>query len=173
MRDARPDERLPPICTARNFALFTRVLLGEPQKHVAFDFEMSASNVATIAAQLAAAMGFDDGVRELPLLLIMAIHASAHDEPRASAKRANVVHDGVEYRVLSVPRPDPSGWAGLSRAECAVVSLLFDRFQNADIALARRTSPRTIANQLRSIMQKVGARGRTEIIARILERTAE
>jgi DNA-binding CsgD family transcriptional regulator len=168
LRAARPSERLPPICSARNFALFTRVLLGEPQKHVGFELGMSASNVATISAQIAAAMGFGDGVSQLPLLLIMASHAATHSDAQATARSASFVHGGVEHRLLSAARPDPAGWAGLSAAECAVVSLLFDRYQNVEIAGFRRTSPRTIANQLRSIMQKVGARGRTEIIARIV-----
>jgi DNA-binding CsgD family transcriptional regulator len=71
---------------------------------------------------------------------------------------------------VSARRPDLTQWRALSTAEREVVGLLFERYQNADIARLRHTSTRTIANQLCSVMHKLGARGRSEIVARLIER---
>jgi DNA-binding CsgD family transcriptional regulator len=168
VRDARPEERLPSLANARNLALLTRVLLGEPQKVVALDLRISASSVAAIAAQYAHAMGFENGVSRVPILLIMAAQAATRGHAEPFAQTASFVHDGVAHRLLGVARPNPARWDGLSAAECAVVSLLLERYRNADIARVRRTSSRTVANQVGSVMHKIGARGRCEIISRLI-----
>jgi DNA-binding CsgD family transcriptional regulator len=173
VRDARPDERLPSFANARNRALLTRVLLGEPQKVVALDLRVSPSSVAAIAAQYAEAMGFRNGVRRLPVLLLMAVHVGTHGPAQASAQSAVFVHDGVRHRVLVAARPNPARWPNLSEAESAVVALLFERYPNADIARLRQTSPRTVANQLGSVMHKLGARSRCEIISKLIQGQSE
>jgi DNA-binding NarL/FixJ family response regulator len=169
VRDAQPGERLPPLANARNRALLTRVLLGEPQKRIAFDLRVSTSSVAAIAAQYTRAMGFETGVSRLPVLLLMAAHAAARGLTDAVAQSARFVHEGSAYRIFGAARPNPARCAALSVAECAVVSLLFERRNNADIARLRRRSPCTVANQLGRVMHKVGARGRYEIISRVIE----
>lgn len=170
VRRARPDERLPSLANARNRALLTRVLLGEPQKIVALDFNISPSSVAAIAAQYAEAMGFGEGVSRLPLLLVMAAHAAAHGDGEARARSASFDHGAVSHRALAVTPPDPARW-GLSVAECQVAALLLERHRNADIARLRHTSSRTVANQVGSVMHKLGARGRSEIIAKMVGAT--
>jgi DNA-binding CsgD family transcriptional regulator len=170
VRPARPDERLPPLANARNRAILTRVLLGEPQKHVAYEFDVSASSITSIAAQYAHAMGFAGSVSRLPILLVMAAHAAARGATHFVAASAGFEHAGVPHRVLCAPRPDPARWASLSDAEREVVTLLIERYANADIARLRQRSMRTVANQLSSAMHKLGARGRSEIISRVLER---
>lgn len=169
VRGARPEERLPALANARNLALLTRVLLGEPQKIVAFDFNVSPSSVAAIAAQYAAAMGFGERVSRLPILLVMAADAAAHGGQGARSRAACFVHDGVEHRVVSVRLPDPARWQSLSAAEREVAALLLERHGNADIARLRHTSSRTVANQVGSVMHKLAARGRSEIIAKMVE----
>ena len=169
VRGARIDERLPPLANERNLTLLTRVLLGEPQKNVAVDFKMSASSVAAIAAQYAEAMGFGEGVSRLPILLVMAAHAAARGHAASLAQSASFVHEGVPHRVLAVVLPDPARFAALSAAECEVVALLLERYQNGEIARLRHTSSRTVANQVGSVMHKVGARGRSEIISKMIE----
>ena len=169
VRAAQAGERLPSLANARNLALLTRVLLGEPQKIVALDFEVSASSVAAIAAQYSEAMGFQGGVRRVPILLIMAAHAAARGQAELVARCNPFEHDGVPHRVLAVTPPNPARWTSLSAAECAVVALLLERHPNAAIARLRQTSARTVANQVGSVMHKLGARGRSEIISRMIE----
>ncbi|HSU38230.1 MAG TPA: LuxR C-terminal-related transcriptional regulator [Polyangiaceae bacterium] len=168
-RPARPDERLPALVNPRNRAILTRVLLGEPQKHVAYEFGVSASSITSIAKQYAQAMGFESSVSRLPIFLVVAAHAAARGLTEAMAASATFEHDGVRHRVLCAARPDPARWANLSEKECEVVTLLVERYPNADIARLRQRSPRTVANQLSSVMHKTGARGRCEIIYRMLE----
>lgn len=57
--------------------------------------------------------------------------------------------------------PDPNGM--LSRAERAVVMLALDGLSNQEIARARGTSLRTVANQIASIFRKLGVGSRPEL----------
>ena len=52
-----------------------------------------------------------------------------------------------------------------SPAEQHVLALLLDDYSNVAIALARATSPRTVANQIASLLRKVGLCSRAELIA--------
>jgi DNA-binding NarL/FixJ family response regulator len=54
----------------------------------------------------------------------------------------------------------------LSRAEQEVLDLVLEGRSNAEIAAARRTSQRTVANQVAAILDKLGAASRFELIAR-------
>ena len=71
-----------------------------------------------------------------------------------------------DFVVLSMPaaRIDVSG---LSRAEFAVAERLLRGHSNARIARARKTSARTVANQVASIFRKLGVRSRRELLARL------
>jgi DNA-binding CsgD family transcriptional regulator len=54
----------------------------------------------------------------------------------------------------------------LTPAERHVLALILDDCSNADIALARARSPRTVANQIASLLRKFGRCSRAELIAR-------
>jgi DNA-binding CsgD family transcriptional regulator len=72
-----------------------------------------------------------------------------------------------DYLVLSYPL---GGWVaplGLTRAERAVVEAVLRGASNAEIARSRGTSPRTVANQLASIYEKLGVRTRYELVRRL------
>jgi DNA-binding CsgD family transcriptional regulator len=58
--------------------------------------------------------------------------------------------------------------AGLTRAEIDVLRLLLEGKSSAEIAEARGTSERTVANQLAGIYRKFGVQGRTELIAQVI-----
>lgn len=53
---------------------------------------------------------------------------------------------------------------GLSAAEREVARAALEGLSNGEIAAARGTSVRTVANQLQSIFRKLGVSGRTELI---------
>jgi DNA-binding NarL/FixJ family response regulator len=57
--------------------------------------------------------------------------------------------------------------AGLTTAEEEVLKLLLLGQDNASIAEARKTSPRTTANQIASIFRKLGVSSRAELAAKI------
>lgn len=76
--------------------------------------------------------------------------------------------EGEEFAILSWPLDAPSGPRPAFRctdAERAVLRLLVDGASNVAIARARGCSPRTVANQVASLLRKAGARSRFELIA--------
>jgi DNA-binding NarL/FixJ family response regulator len=58
--------------------------------------------------------------------------------------------------------------ASLTDAEEGVARLAAAGASNAGIALARQTSPRTVANQLASIFRKLGVASRVELALRMV-----
>jgi DNA-binding CsgD family transcriptional regulator len=58
----------------------------------------------------------------------------------------------------------------LTTAEREVLALLIAGSTNADIADRRRTSPNTVAKQVRAIFDVFGVRSRSELLARLNER---
>ena len=75
-----------------------------------------------------------------------------------------------EYVVFSFRSSDaPAGERlddVLTASERAVVDLVLLGRSNEEVALARGTSPRTVANQLGLVYRKLGVRSRRELIAR-------
>ena len=69
-----------------------------------------------------------------------------------------------EYAILVFPIQAVEAPQGLSPAETAIAMAVFAGKSNASIAADRRTSLNTVANQLRSIYQKLGVSGRRELI---------
>lgn len=161
-----------PLLNARSLALFQRVLLGAPQKVIAIELGVSPSLVAATASHCAHAMGFGCSATKIPFLLLMAARACSEPAPRVAARRASFTHEGTDYQVVSAARPEASEWRLLSPAEREVVELLVERRTNAEIGRLRRTSARTVANQITSVQRKLGARGRSEILNRLI-RSAE
>jgi DNA-binding NarL/FixJ family response regulator len=76
---------------------------------------------------------------------------------------------GERLAVLSFPLVPISLPDSLSDAERAVARALIAGASNGQIAAARRTSVRTVANQVSSLLRKLGARSRTEAIAALCE----
>jgi len=72
-----------------------------------------------------------------------------------------------ELAVISFPLPDARN-TPLSRAEMQVAALMALGLSNAEIARRRGRSIRTVANQVASILRKLGARSRVEATARLV-----
>lgn len=76
-----------------------------------------------------------------------------------------------QYALLSWSiEPSESASAGTryTSAERAVLALLVGGASNAEIARARGSSPRTVANQVASLLRKSGKSSRLELIASIV-----
>ncbi len=87
---------------------------------------------------------------------------------RAVPKSARVTRfrmGGTQFLTMSVPSGAPRVGFPLTPAERQVVALLIEGKTNAQIARARRTSARTVANQLASIFKKLSVGSRAELIA--------
>ena len=59
----------------------------------------------------------------------------------------------------------PAGMERLSRSERDVIDLVLEGCSNAEIAVRRRTSVHTVANQLKAVFRKLGCSGRSELVA--------
>lgn len=80
--------------------------------------------------------------------------------------RRRITHlelDGHDLLVVSLDYDDPAPRLGLTRAEGEVCRLLLEGRSNAEIATARGGSARTVANQVRAILEKAGVRSRREL----------
>ena len=72
---------------------------------------------------------------------------------------------GEEFLVVSVPVRSRDA-LGLTAAEQDVHERLLRGESNAEIARHRKTSTRTVANQVASVFQKLGVGSRAELAAR-------
>jgi DNA-binding NarL/FixJ family response regulator len=77
----------------------------------------------------------------------------------------------VEVAIFSFQFVTSPEGGSLTAAELAVFSAMLLGRSNADIARARGTSPRTVANQVASILKKLGCRSRAECAALYLAST--
>lgn len=68
-----------------------------------------------------------------------------------------------EFIVATMPLVADTRVAALSDAEKVVVELALTGRSNAEIARVRRRSARTIANQMRSALRKLGVTSRIEL----------
>jgi DNA-binding NarL/FixJ family response regulator len=74
--------------------------------------------------------------------------------------------EGTEYAVLAVPRRGIAGVAvHLTSAQRDVLAMVVEGWPNETIAARRKTSVRTVANQLRTIYAKLGVGSRVELAA--------
>lgn len=74
---------------------------------------------------------------------------------------------GEELVVVSVPLERDAEVDRLGPAERAVAALVLRGLANEEIARARGTSVRTVANQLASLFRKLGVSSRVQLAARL------
>jgi DNA-binding NarL/FixJ family response regulator len=72
---------------------------------------------------------------------------------------------GETLAVFSFPLSPPMLPSSLSDAERQVAVALLEGLSNGEIAAARGTTARTVANQVASLLKKLGARSRAEAVA--------
>jgi DNA-binding NarL/FixJ family response regulator len=159
--------------SARSLEILERVLLGEAQKRIALDLGLAPSTIAFLLAECLAALGLPRRVCRVPTLIVEALHAARGVASSTLVLAAGVRHDGQLFETFSASRPDVSLERLLSPAECVVTRLLIEGLSHAEIALRRRASVRTIANQLATAFQKVGVSGRSELVCALLRRERE
>lgn len=88
------------------------------------------------------------------------------DEALPGDLRASTLEvGGVELLIVSYPIEPSDLFAdtALTKAEAEVAELAIEGKSNAEIAAARDTSVRTVANQMASILRKLGLGSRREL----------
>jgi DNA-binding CsgD family transcriptional regulator len=152
----------------RDTELLERVLLGESQKLVALDLERAVSTVATLVGRAMLDLGLDCRVSQAPVALVMVVHAARGNSTRTQGM-LRCLEAGERPRfIVSVQRPERSFRAGLNPAERDIVKLRVEGMSYEEMAKTRRTSPRTIANQVGAVYRKLGVSGRLALLARVV-----
>ncbi|HXK18585.1 MAG TPA: helix-turn-helix transcriptional regulator [Polyangiaceae bacterium] len=153
---------------ARRQACFERALRGEQQKSLAADFEKAPSTLSGLVRSVAAEMGISAPLSKIPSALPLLTHA-ARSTCVVSLCEVGAERDPSQRWLLSFSYHDKILEAGLSSAEREVVRRYVRGQSYAQIAGARGTSYRTIANQLASAFGKLRVTGRLSLIRYIVE----
>jgi DNA-binding CsgD family transcriptional regulator len=77
---------------------------------------------------------------------------------------------GETVLVFSWPAGEPEDIPALTAAERAMLEGILAGHSNAVIARGRRTSLRTVANQVASLFRKLGVSSRAQLVARLAAR---
>jgi DNA-binding NarL/FixJ family response regulator len=100
-----------------------------------------------------------------------ALDTSSWPQPPRDLELSLLRIDGEELAVLSHPVDEPVPLEGLTEAERQVTADVVDGLSNAQIAMRRGTTPRTVAKQVASIFGKLGIGSRRQLVA-MRKRTA-
>ena len=167
MSGPQPAQRVP---TASRLRIFERVLLGESQKVVAMELGCATSTVATAVGACLRAMGVQGGSSRVPPLLVLVLHAlrGRVDSVEVRVERSQGARG--DLHVVSSARLDLHLADKLTEGELAVVSPLIEGHSHAEIARQRRTSIRTVANQIASAYKKLQVSGRMELICYLVSK---
>jgi DNA-binding CsgD family transcriptional regulator len=148
--------------SAKQLHTLERVLVGESQKSVAIDLNVSVTTVATAAMLALSGLMTRRRVSRAPILLVAAaLAARGLPVDRCRFERR---HDDVSW-TISIAVPGETLRTRLSPAEAEVAVLSIQGASHQGIAQARGTSVRTVANQLASVFGKIGVHGRSELRA--------
>jgi DNA-binding CsgD family transcriptional regulator len=148
----------------RDIEILEQSLLCGVRKTVAVDVGLSCSSIAVILQSCFQFMGLECLPSRIPGLVVAAAHARRHPgKPGGSFLKAA---RGREYarHTVTVRRPDAALKDWLAPAELAVIRLLIEGMSYAEIATERKTSIRTVANQIASGFRRVGVSGRAELL---------
>lgn len=135
--------------------------LGRSAKEIAYLLGVSAASVENSTRRVQAKLG-----------LASRIEVTAFFAPQGL--RTRLAKTGVADDALLIgatPLLDDAKLENLTEAERAVLALLITGSTNNDIAMRRKVSPRTVANQVQSVFRKFDARSRGDLMARLGENT--
>ncbi|HYQ04694.1 MAG TPA: LuxR C-terminal-related transcriptional regulator [Polyangiaceae bacterium] len=150
--------------TPRTLEILEEVLLGSDPKVVSIDRRLSASTIATCLKQACEAIGIRCKPSKVPLLLVALVHAAKGEGRLDSGRAAEFDYRGGRYRVLCVPSPYSVFDRFLSPAEKAVMRMRLEGKSHAEIAERRRTSRRTVANQVATAFHRLGVSCRSDLM---------
>jgi DNA-binding CsgD family transcriptional regulator len=163
-RQPKPAVRTSGGLRTRDVEILERALLSGIRKHVAMEVGLSCSSIAVIMQGCFQYMGLSCLPSRIPGLLVAAAHAR-HSQPAKSRYGSSPPPSPVSSQeTIRVARPDAELCAWLAPAEHAVIHLLIEGMSYAEIAEARHTSVRTVANQVASGFRRLDVSGRAELL---------
>jgi DNA-binding CsgD family transcriptional regulator len=139
-----------------------RVLVGEAPKELAIASDRSVSTIAAATAHSLAQMGFNCRLLYVPYLLVRAAHIrSGFDIPPLRLASGDVAQSWH----VSIERPELCLRGFLPASEFEIAGLILEGCSNSEIALRRRVSARTVANQIASLSARLRTSGRLHLLA--------
>ena len=148
----------------RDIEILEQALLCGVRKLVAVEAGLSCSSIAVILQGCFQFMGLSCLPSRIPGLLVAAAHARHYQSSNHQSLLRGRTERQFSQQSITVPRPDVALKAWLAPAEHAVINLLIEGHCYAEIALARDTSIRTVANQIASGFRRLGVSGRAELL---------
>jgi DNA-binding NarL/FixJ family response regulator len=143
------------------------LLDGASQKQIAFELGVSLSTVNVCVHGMLKKL--EVKCTEHLVLLASAVGHLSEEQLLAMSRRAvsgEALEDGVDL-AFEVAM-DAAAMGELTSAEERVALYVLEGRSNADIALLRGTSERTVANQIAAVFRKLGASGRVELVRRLV-----
>jgi DNA-binding CsgD family transcriptional regulator len=155
------------VSIPRSAAVFLeRFLSGDSPKVIAFEEDVAISTVSQNCSLALRAIGLPSAPSKAPVFLMMAAHAA-----RGLAlppARLEGICPRIARWVISTDLPGATLNARLSRGEREVAQLVIKCNSHSQISRARRTSVRTVANQVSATFKKLGLSGQAELRTRAI-----
>lgn len=161
-----PSSRRGPV-PEHQLRVLERMLHGDGQKILAMDMGLACSTIAATAKQALAAIGLECLPSRVPLSLVLVARASLDHGRTICGNMHTFIHDRRTHHIIALSRPDRWLSTVLPPAEVEVMKARIEGQSHQRIARVRRTSQRTIANQLASASRRLGVSGRLEIIGHL------
>jgi len=147
----------------RNLAILERHLLGAERKVLSMELGISQATIAQALKRELGEMGITCAPALVPAVLVMLLHAARSGSAAELLGMAQFEHRGLRHVALSTD-VESRVWRSLSPAQQAVLRHRAHGGTHADIAAERRTSHRTIANQLAAASHRLGISGRLDLL---------
>jgi DNA-binding NarL/FixJ family response regulator len=148
--------------TTREADVMGRILCGERVKVVAVGLSLPPATVMHDC--LTASHKLGGNTDPAPLPLVLAALSASGVRFACDARYTRFKHGGRIGTLLSIRRPDLRGVEGLGRAEQDVAALFLEGCSRVEIARQRRSSARTVADQIHAIYKALHVSGRYAVI---------
>lgn len=152
----------------RRLEILEAVLGGLRQKNVALDRALAPSTIALNARLALESIGVGGKPSRAHPLLMLAARTATESSP-LTGRSSRVEDDDTELQIVSLPRPDLALDGVLPSAELAVIRSLIEGWSYEQIAEARGTSTRTVANQISAVFRRLRVSGRNELVLRLFD----
>lgn len=158
-----PGAQDPRRLSAREISALTITVEGATPKEVAYALGISHSNVRALIASTLRKLGLRSRaeLHRLPIQDGQVIEVPLSDEATVSVLEVRRERAAVAAETV------------LTKNELAVARLAAAGRSNAEISALRRTSSRTVANQMASILRKLNLRSRIELAAHVNQSQSE
>jgi len=148
----------------RDLDILEQVLLGVDQKVVGIERNLAPSTVAACLRQAYGKLGLTCKPSRVSLFMVTLVHAAKGRGRIESGHACEYEYEGATFRALRMSMPERVFARVLSPAEEAVVRMRVQGRSHAEIAARRKTSLRTVANQVAAAFQRLGVSSRSDLM---------